>query len=246
MRGDAFVLKNISLKIHQGEHVAILGPNGCGKTTLIRLITQELHAYGDPPPKFQLLGMDRWDVFKLRTQLGIVRPDLWPRFPSDISIENLVTSGAFASFGVWDNHSVSASLKSTVHKLLKDLEISKLSKRMLTDVSAGEAQRALIARALVNKPHTLLLDEPCSNLDPGAQHRLRQTLKRLVRKGLTLILVTHHIEDLIPDINRVILMKRGTIFKDGPKREIMSEKNLSTIFNYKPALFENKGSYLLR
>ncbi len=246
MRGEAMVLRDVTIKIRQGEHVAILGPNGCGKTTLIRLLTQELHAYGDPPPRFRLFGKDRWDVFKLRSQLGIVRPDLWARFPADISVFDLVASGAFASFGVWSHHKLTSVVKRTADQLLKTMEIAHLKERSLTDVSAGEAQRALIARALVNRPHTLLLDEPCSNLDPGAQNRLRQTLRRLAKSGLTLIVVTHHIEDLIPEISRVVLMKAGEIVKDGRKDEVLTQENLKGLFGYNARLLKDGKAYFLR
>ncbi len=220
-RGDHLALNSVSLCIDCGEHVAILGPNGSGKSTLIKLITRECYPLADPHSRFELLGRTQWNIFDLRAKLGIVSNDLMARCTRDITGRELVLSGFFGSIGIWPNHHVTGEMQQAAEAAMLRLEVAHLADRWLDEVSSGEARRLLIARALIHHPSTLLLDEPTTSLDLAAQKELRDTLRQLAQSGVSLLLVTHHVEEIIPEMERVVLLKRGTVFADGPKEEVL-------------------------
>jgi iron complex transport system ATP-binding protein len=229
-RGDALALNSISLCIDQGEHVAILGPNGSGKSTLIKLITRECYPLAQPDAGFELLGRSQWNIFDLRSHLGIVSNDLMARCTRDITGRELVLSGFFGSIGIWPNHHVTSEMQSAAQSAMERLDVAHLADRWLDELSSGEARRLLIARALIHHPSTLLLDEPTTSLDLAAQRELREHLRSLASGGMSLLLVTHHLEEIIPEIERVVLLKRGTIFADGSKAEVLTAQRLSSLF----------------
>lgn len=229
-RGDRLALNGISLRIDRGEHVAILGPNGSGKSTLIKLITRECYPLAGPTASFQILGRSSWNIFELRSHLGIVSNDLMARCTRDITGRELVLSGFFGSIGIWPNHHVTAQMKQAAQTAMERLDVAHLASRWMDEVSSGEARRLLIARALIHNPSTLLLDEPATSLDLAALRELREHLSALARGGLSLLLVTHHLDEVIPEIERVVLLKQGQIFAQGKKAEVLTAQQLSALF----------------
>jgi iron complex transport system ATP-binding protein len=220
MRGQKIALDDFSLRIGADEHVAILGPNGCGKSTLIKTITRECYpvAFGKTREWMKLLGHESWDVFKLREHMGIVSNDLMLSCTGDASGRDVVLSGFFSSTAIWPNHTVDPEKIKLADAALAELKISHLADRPVCEMSSGEARRVLIARALVHKPAALLFDEPCNSLDLSAQQSLRQTMRTLANSGTAIILVTHELADIVPEIGRVVLMNHGRVVADGPKR----------------------------
>jgi iron complex transport system ATP-binding protein len=245
MRGATLALDDISLKIGAGEHVAIIGPNGCGKSTFIKVITRECYPLARDGSWLNILGEDHWDVFELRRLLGIVSSDLMAYCTRDVSGLDLVLSGFFSSIGIWPNHEVTPEMRLSAKRALEQLEVPHLAGRYTDEMSSGEARRVLLARALVHEPRALILDEPSTALDLFAQHELRETLRRLARSGIGIVMVTHHLSDLIPEIERVILMQRGRIVADGPKREILTADRLGGLFGLPVDLAERSGYYNL-
>ena len=209
MRGERAALQNISLRIETGEHVCILGPNGCGKSTLIKTITRECYPLALENSAMRILGRERWDIFELRTYLGIVSPDLLASCTTDSTGRDVVLSGFFSSTRIFPHHHPEAEHLARADATLDRLGISHLADRPLLQMSSGEAKRTLIARALVHQPGTLLFDEPSNALDISAQLQLRETLRELARSGLAILLVTHHVSEIIPEIDRVILLRDG-------------------------------------
>src|SRR6266403_3204632 len=231
MRGKTIALDGVSLKIGVGEHVAILGPNGCGKSTLIKTITRECYPrYSGNGAGLRIFGQECWNVFDLRALLGIVSNDLMQSCARDISGREAVLSGFFSSIGIWPNHHVTAAMEKKADEVLSLLEVSHLADRNVDEMSSGAARRILIGRALVHDPKALVLDEPTSSLDPHATHELRVILRKLARAGTSIIVVTHHLPDIIPEVDRVILIKKGRVLRDAAKREALTSDSLSELF----------------
>jgi iron complex transport system ATP-binding protein len=235
LRGDSRngalpALDDVSLRIDQGEHVCILGPNGCGKSTLIKTITRELYPFEREGTFVSILGRERWDIFELRNFLGVVSPDALASVAREVTGRDLVISGFFSSARVFPHHRPLAEHIRLAEAALSRLGVAHLADRPLAQMSSGEAQRTLIARALTHAPETLLLDEPSNALDIAAQLQLRDTLRDLAKSGLAIVLVTHHVSEIIPEIERVILLKNGRIVADGEKSATVTTRNLTELF----------------
>jgi iron complex transport system ATP-binding protein len=245
MRGQTPALDEFSLSIGADEHVAILGPNGCGKSTLIKTITRECYPVARPNSTMTILGEELWDVFSLRARLGIVSNDLMASCTGDANGRDVVLSGFFSSISIFSNHAVDPRHRQLGDAALQQLGISHLAERPVCEMSSGEARRVLIARALVHNPRALLFDEPCNSLDLAAQHTVRQAMRTLANSGIGIILVTHELPDIVPEIQRVVLMNRGRIVADGPKEEMLQVERLSKLFGVKVDLARQDGYYHL-
>jgi iron complex transport system ATP-binding protein len=243
-RDERVALDSVTLSIAQGEHVAILGPNGSGKSTLIKLISRDLYPVLKPEPwSFRIQGREKWLLFDLRHILGIVSNDWMQMCTRDYSGYEIALSGFFGSVGIWPNHEVTPEMERKTREVLDLLEISHLADRNTNEISSGEARRILIARALVHDPQALVLDEPSTSLDLHATHELREILRKLARTGITIIMVTHHLPDIIPEIARVILIKDGRIYADGNKQDVLTAATLSPLFGIPVEVLERSGYY---
>jgi iron complex transport system ATP-binding protein len=242
IRGEQPALQDVSLRIEAGEHVCILGPNGCGKSTLIKTITRECYPLARAGSAMRILGRERWDIFELRSHLGMVSPDLLASCTTDATGRDVVISGFFSSTRIFPHHHPDAEHLEHAEAALARLGIAHLALRPLRQMSSGEAKRTLIARALAHQPDTLLFDEPSNALDIGAQFHLRETMRELARSGLAILLVTHHVSEIIPEIDRVILLRNGRILADGPKREVVTEQHLRELFGVRVRLQYHEGA----
>ena len=245
IRGQVRVLHDLSLRIAQGQHTALLGPNGCGKSSFIKLITRELYplAHADGTVAVRVLGQNRWQVDRLRSQLGIVTGDLSSNLADmpGLTVEEAVLSGFFASFVVPAFREVTDDMRARVRETLALTGALPLLHRGYAELSAGETRRVLIARALVNRPQALLLDEPSTGLDLVARQHLIATMRTLAAQGITLVLVTHHIEEVIPEIERVVLLRGGRIAADGTRAELLRDGPLSEVFGGPIQVIEHDG-----
>jgi iron complex transport system ATP-binding protein len=230
MRGERVALAGLTLRIEQGEHACILGPNGCGKSTLIKTITRECYPVVDDTSSMSVLGKDRWDVSELRAHLGIVSPDLLAACTTEATGRDIVLSGFFSSTRIFPHHDARPELVARADATLARVGLSHLAGRAVMQMSSGEAKRTLVARALAHEPQTLLFDEPTTALDIGAQVQLRETMRQLARAGLGILLVTHHVSEIIPEIERVILLREGRVVADGAKERILTEERLGALF----------------
>jgi iron complex transport system ATP-binding protein len=245
MRGQKIALTDFTLQIGADEHVAILGPNGCGKSTLIKTIMRECYPIAREESSMSILGQDTWDVFSLRSLLGIVSNDLMLSCTGDACGRDVVLSGFFSSTAIYPNHSVDPRQLQLADAALEELKISHLADRPVAEMSSGEARRVLIARALVHRPRALLFDEPCNSLDLAAQQKVRQTMSALAQSGAAIILVTHELADIVPEIQRVVLMNQGRIVADGPKEEILRVERLAELFGVSVQMARRDGHYHL-
>jgi len=245
MRGDRAALQNISLRIESGEHVCILGPNGCGKSTLIKTITRECYALARENSAMRILGRKHWDIFELRKHLGMVSPDLLSSCTTDSTGRDVVLSGFFSSTRIFPHQHPDTDHVARAEAALQRLKIGHLADRPLVHMSSGEAKRTLIARALVHQPETLLFDEPSNALDIAAQFQLCETMRELARSGVAILLVTHHVSEIIPEIDRVIMLRDGEILIDGPKQDVLIEDNLSKLFGVAVRIHPHQGSFYI-
>jgi iron complex transport system ATP-binding protein len=230
-RKEKPILKNLSLSIADGQNVAILGPNGSGKSSLIKVITREFYpVFEDNKSVCKIWGRDHWNVFDLRKKFGIVSSDLQFAFSQDIIGRNVLLSGFFSSVGLF-NHKITDDMMLRTKEIASFLEIEHLMDRSMISLSSGEARRLLIGRALIHKPKYIILDEPTSSLDLSALHILRKYLRNIANVRVGIILVTHQIHDIIPEITRVIMMRNGQIFADGKKQDILTDECMSTLFS---------------
>ena len=242
-RGDNVVLHDISLRIQNGEHVAILGPNGCGKSTLIKTITCQCYPIVAPETELTLLGRKRWDVSQLRSHLGVVSAELpGERTPVTPGLDAVI-AGFFSASTLWPNLHVTPEMRERAHAALCLMQAEHLAAKLVGQMSAGEQRRIMIARALVHQPQMLLLDEPSNALDLAAQRELRAALRRVAQQGVGILMVTHHLADILPEIDRVIMMRAGRIFADGSKSELLTAAKLRDLFGVDVTLIEHDGSW---
>jgi iron complex transport system ATP-binding protein len=241
--GGKKVLDSISVAIGMGENVAILGPNGAGKSTFIRTILREFYPVLDNGPvTFRICGKETWDIFNLRSAFGVVSNDLQYTFTREITGREVILSGFFSSVGLF-NREITPEMESKTDEISTFLGIDHISNRPMTELSSGESRRFLIGRAMVHDPKVLILDEPTNSLDLHALHTFRQTIRRIAENGTAIILITHNLPDIIPEIGRVILMKDGKFVGDGKKDEMLADGPISELFDVPVSIHKEDGYY---
>jgi iron complex transport system ATP-binding protein len=242
LRGDRKILDGINLNISLGENAALIGPNGSGKSTFIKLIASYIYpSYTGVGTVCKLFGASRWNIAELRSRLGIVTNELQYDFHNEITGLEAVLSGFFSSIGLFTNHKVTDSMREKASGIIEALEVSHLKHKKLETMSSGEARRFLIARALVNAPEVLILDEPSNSLDIASSVKFHNTLRKIAAGGVKIILVTHLVSDIIPEIDRFILFKDGKIFADGKRKEIFTSEKFSELFGINVKLTQTGG-----
>ena len=243
-REGVVALNKLNLAIGADESVAILGPNGCGKSTFIKAVTREVYPFPMPEPGYvKIMGKETWNVFDLRAHLGIVTNDMLASCTRwDYPGHEIITSGFFSSIGIWPNHVVTAQMLERTHAVIKLLEIEHLAGRQINQMSSGESRRFMIGRALIHQPRSIVLDEPTNSLDIKGCHELRDILRKVVSQGTNLILVTHHLPDILPEIQRVILLRNGQVFGDGTKQDMLQPEKLAELFET-PVHIAQQDSY---
>jgi iron complex transport system ATP-binding protein len=249
-RDHRVILDRLSLEILPGQHTAILGPNGSGKSSLIKLITHEYRpvATSGAAPAVEIFGRTRWNVFELRSLMGLVSPDMQGTLTDRERARALrgldaVVSGFFASEGVQMHHRVTAAMRKRAHEALAALDAIDLADKLLHEMSTGEARRVLIARALVSDPPALLLDEPTGGLDMVARFRFLETVRHLATLGKTIVMVTHRLEEIIPEIRQVVLLGAGRVLFAGDKDEALRHDRLSAAYGAPLAVHAVAGGY---
>ncbi|MDR1400833.1 MAG: ATP-binding cassette domain-containing protein [Endomicrobium sp.] len=236
------ILDDISLKINSDENVVIIGPNGSGKSAFIKLLTGRFYpSYTGGDTVCRLFGFERWNIHDLRSMLGIVTDELQYSFHNKITGFEAVLSGFFSSIGMFNNHIVTKEMTKIAADIIEFMEVSCLRHKKLETMSSGEARRFLIARALANNPKVLILDEPSNGLDIASSVKLYNTMRKILSYGTKIILVTHLVSDIIPEMNRFIFFKNGKIFADGKRAEVFNSDKLSSLFELKVKLYENNG-----
>lgn len=242
-RGETRVFEGLSLRLDFGESTAILGPNGAGKTSLLKLFASELHPLVREGSCMRLMDMERWNVWDLRRHLGLLSQDLQNDYDPDIPGLDIVLSGLYSSIGTYAHQLFSKAAITRARKLIRELGIEGLEGKRYGHMSTGQQRRFLLARALIHNPEALILDEPTTGLDLEATIHYLQLMRNLIRKGKTLILVTHHLHEIPPEIGRVVLLEQGRIVADGSKQEVLTSAIVSDLYEVPIRLVEESGWY---
>lgn len=229
--GPRPVFRDLSLRLHPGEHTAILGPNGSGKSSLIRLLSRRIYPVVRPGSRLRLFGQESVNLWELRRRIGLLSQDLQEACPGSIPVEELVLAGFAGLLAPGRGRRPEAGQRQRVAELLERLGLAELAHRPFGQLSSGQQRRTLLARALVHDPGVLVLDEPLVGLDLAAAHQLLALLRDLARGGTTLLLVTHQIEAVIPEISRCLLLKDGRVVGDGPSEMLLQDGPLSQLFD---------------
>jgi iron complex transport system ATP-binding protein len=249
IKGDRPVLHDLQLTIRAGEHTAIVGPNGAGKSVLVGLLTHYERAVAGPGGEnpVSVFGEGRWHVAELRTQLGIVSPALHQQFVKGNSEGRItgraaVVSAFLASHGILRYGDVTDEMRARADEALRQVGAAHLADRTLDAMSSGEARRVMLARVLAPAPRALVLDEPTAGLDLAARHAFMERVRDIARAGTTIVLITHHIEEIVPEIGRVLFLKEGRLTADGPRVEMLTSARLSALFDT-PVTVDVVGGY---
>jgi iron complex transport system ATP-binding protein len=243
VRGRTEILRGVDWRVRQGEHWVILGPNGCGKTSLLSSITGYLSpSSGEVALLGKRYGEADWR--DLRLKIGIVTSALQASIPPAETPLETVVSGRYAQLDLWAHPSRAEA--SEARKLLRFVGAAHLARREWIHLSQGERQRILIARSLMARPRLLILDEPCAGLDPAAREEFLQFLDGVARRraGPALVLVTHHAEEIMPSFTHALLLKEGRVFASGPRRRVVTTRKLSGAFGTRVAVRSARGRYL--
>ena len=245
-REDALVLDDVSLQIAQGEHIVLLGPNGCGKSTLLKVMTCELYPLPRPETHVRIFGRERWDVTELRRRMGVVSAELPGRPMLTTSGMEAILTGFFSSSTLWPNLHVTPAMRARADEILEQVDATSLRNKQVGAMSAGQQRRIMIGRAMAGttgEVQILLLDEPSNALDLAAQYDLRKMLRGLAQAGTAILLVTHHVSDILPEISRVLMMRKGRLIADGDKRKLMTGERISELFGREIEIREQDGFY---
>ena len=242
-RDQTRVFKDLSLEISQKCNTAILGPNGAGKTTLLKLLSRDIYPVHRSNSYIKLLGKELWDVWELRAHLGIVSQDLQQQYAGHARGSNVILSGFYSSINTYSHQQFSSREREHAQFIMDMMGVAELKDRPFSLMSTGEQRRFLLGRALVHDPHALILDEPTSGLDLKACFQYLNLVRGLMRNGKTIILVTHHIHEIPPEISRVVLLKGGRVLADGDKTEVLTDAKLSNLFETPVHLVQANGFY---
>ncbi|PIC70500.1 molybdenum ABC transporter ATP-binding protein [Sporosarcina sp. P16b] len=228
-RDDNQILQGITWEIEQGQQWGMLGLNGSGKTSLLSIIsTYEIPSSGE----VEVLGKQFGSAYlpELRKKIGFVSSSLekFSDYFWNESIERIIISGKYASFGIYDEIKAEDWIRADY--LVKDFRLNHVKGKKFRLLSEGEKRRVLIARALMGDPELLILDEPCSGLDVLAREQFLDSLEIAAKQNVHLVYVTHHIEELVPEITHVLLLKEGKVVANGPKKEVLTDELLSETF----------------
>lgn len=243
-RGENIVLHDLSLTIRAGEHLAILGPNGCGKSTLLKTMTCEIYPIFRPEMHVKIFGRERWDLTQLKRKMGVVSAEL-PGKPTRFTTGfDAVVTGFFSSSTLWPNLEVTSAMRERTEEILVEVNAESLRDKLVGEMSAGQQRRIMIGRAMAGTTgdvQMLLLDEPSNALDLAAQRDLREMLRRLAGKGTAILLITHHIADILPEMDRIVMMREGRVVEDGTKSKLLTSEKLSGLFGGSIHVSEREG-----
>jgi iron complex transport system ATP-binding protein len=228
--GPLQVFHDLTLSLFHGEHTVVLGPNGSGKSSLIKLLGRELYPVVKEGSSLRLFGEDTINLWRLRARMGVLSQDSRMADKPFVPAHDVVLSGFFGSVGLGRSQQPTRAQHQRVEILLRQFGLAELAMRPFAQLSEGQKRRFLLARAMVHDPEVLGLDEPTNGLDIRARLQVLQHLGALARAGTTLLMVSHRIEEIIPEIQRVVLLKDGCVVGDGTAADCLRDEPLSALY----------------
>ena len=245
VRDGEKLLDSVDLDIYAGENVAVIGPNGSGKTTLIKLLRGDIHPYydEDDPAYMRIFGERIWSLNDIRSRMGIVSMDLQGLFGDDTLVSDVILSGFFSSLDIFRSHDVTDEMIFNARKSAEYMGVEHLTDRAFSGLSLGEMRRILISRAMVTSPETLVLDEPMTGLDIVMKSKFRKMFDIMTETGVSIIMITHDLTDIPQSLERIIMMKDGKVYADGPKSELLTSERVSGLFDEPINVQCDKGIY---
>lgn len=246
VRAGRTILAIDRFDLAEGEHVALLGPNGAGKSTFIQLLTREVFPLHRDEPPVRFRGQARPLLSDIKRALGIVSATMHDQVRVHLPVEEIVMGGIAGTLGLPQHAALPKDARPRALDALDRLGIADLARRDVMTLSTGQVRRVLVARELMSDPQVLIFDEPCTGLDPEGMYHVRRTMSLLAAEGRSVVLVTHYPEDIIPAIDRVLLIKDAEVFADGPKAELLRSDTLSDLFDVPLEVEEREGWYALR
>lgn len=242
------VLHDINLKIYPDENWVILGANGSGKSTLLKLFSNDIYPNTAHPFKKRIFGKDRQDIFELKNKLGIITNDLHYKFetrgPQARAID-VVLSGYYSALGVFKHHDFTSTQLEEAKNAMKFLDIYDIADKKVCEMSTGQLRRCIVGRSLIHNPGLFILDEPTTGLDIIAQNSFIKTIRKLTQK-VPIVLITHDVSEIIPEITHAALMYNGTLYKTGRIEEVLTSENVSVVFNAEIAVEHGEYGYNFR
>jgi iron complex transport system ATP-binding protein len=241
--GRTKVFNELSLEISSNHSTAIIGPNGSGKSTLLKLLGREIYPVYSKNSYVKIFDKERWVVSELKTYIGIVSYSLQQNYSPDAIGLFVVLSGFYGSDGIWSFQTFDDYQIDKANKTIDELGLSNLKHRKFETMSTGEQRRFLLARALVHDPKVLILDEPTSGLDLRASFQYLDTIRRLMSDGKKIVLVTHHIHEIPPEISQIVFLKDGKVLANDTKEKLLTGDNLSSLFDTPISVIEKSGYF---
>ena len=239
--GGRAVIHDLSLKLKLGESTTLLGPNGAGKSTLVNLINRSVYPLVKPSSHLKLFGKSTINIWQLRSSIGIATSELEQRFLPHICAKELILSGFFGATRLGRDQNPNQSQLAKSQSIMEQLDLGAFAETPFGQLSDGQRRRLMIARALVHSPKVLVLDEPCRALDLKACHQLLATMRDLCNQGTTLLVITHRIDTIIPEMSRILFIKEGRICDDGTPTQLLLDSKLSNLFKTPLRVLEHKG-----
>lgn len=245
VRNGVRILDSVDLDILEGENVAIIGANGSGKTTLLKLLRGDISPYYDEtePATIRIFGESRWNIFDLRSRIGVVSMDLQNMFDEDMTVSEVICTGFFSTLRIIRDNEITEAMRAQVYSTALVMGIEDILDREIGSLSLGEMRRTLIARALITDPELLVLDEPMTGLDIVMKSKFRRMFDALEEQGVSIVMITHDLADIPSSTGTIVGMKDGRVFVKGSKEEVLNDTVISELYGETIKVFEDNGTY---
>ena len=235
------VIKNLSIKLFYNERTIILGPNGSGKSSIVDLINRNIYPLVEKESYFKIFNEELIDIWKVRKYISTVNNEIKLRINKHLKVRDILLSGLYGKFCKINNPKIEDLIK--VKELIEKMLLNDIADKKFGYLSDGEKQISIIARAIINNPKVLILDEPSVNIDLKSRIFLIKKIQDLSQLGISILCITHDISLITKDYNRVIFLKDREIIRDGKPSELMTNKNINQLFDIDIKLIENSNSW---